>query len=141
MSKQAIIAALYKFINQRSGIDFANYGEREYFMGDYRPILKYGRHARQLLQAVALRDSISAESLLKATSAYSGRLQIVERDDKVECDYCTGQYFPTEYRKAACAVLARALWDYWAPDCKDGHAIRQMARRELGRGIASVWFN
>src|SRR3990167_287401 len=25
-------------------------------------------------------------------------------------DYCTGQYFPTEYRKAACAVLASALW-------------------------------
>jgi hypothetical protein len=25
-------------------------------------------------------------------------------------DYCTGQYFPTEYRKAVCAVLASALW-------------------------------
>jgi hypothetical protein len=25
-------------------------------------------------------------------------------------DYCTGQYFPTEYRRAACAVLASALW-------------------------------
>jgi hypothetical protein len=32
--------------------------------------------------------------------------------DTVRTDYCTGQYFPTEYRKAACAVLAAALW-YW----------------------------
>ncbi len=141
MSKQAIIQALHKFISQRSGMDYRNYGERESFMGDYRPILKHGRQARQLLREVELRDSITAEQIQAATRAYCGRLQLVERDGAVAVDYTTGQYFATEYRRAACAVLAQCLWDWLAKDCKDGHSIRKSARREFGRGIASDWFN
>lgn len=142
-----MIEALRRFINQRSGIDFRNYSSgdwkqsREAFMGDYRPILKHGRHARAMLNAVALRDGITAESLIDASRAYAGRLQFVERDGKVSCDYCTGQYFPTEYRSAACAVLAQCLWDYWRPDYKTGDEIAKQARREFGRGIAATWFN
>lgn len=34
-------------------------------------------------------------------------------------DYCTGQYWSTEYRRAVCAVLARALWDYWRADAEE----------------------
>jgi hypothetical protein len=59
----------------------------------------------------------------------------------VRVDYCTGQYFPTEYRAAACAVLATILWDYISPECKTGNDIRKWARAEFGRGIASRWFN
>jgi hypothetical protein len=143
MNKQAMINALYAFVNQRSGIDYGNYGERESFMGDYRPILKYGRHARQLLRFVEQCDSITADMLKDASRAFSGRLQFQEHDDKVGVDYCTGQYFPTEYRKAACAVLAQAIWDWFRDqcDCKTGDDIRKAARRSFGRGIAGVWFN
>lgn len=147
MSKQAMVNALYAFINQRSGIEFANYqcGDwkqaRECFMGDYRPILKHGRHARQMLRFVELVDSITAEMLLEASRAYSGRLQFVQRGDKVGVDYTTGQYFPTEYRNAACAVLARAVWDWFGHTYKTGEEIRKAARREFGRAIASTWFN
>lgn len=147
MTKQAMIEALYRFINQRSGIDFRDYSSgdwkqsREAFLGDYRPILKAGRHARTMLRAVELRDSITAEMLRDATRAYCGRLQFIERNGKVGVDYTTGQYFPTEYRNAACAVLATALWDYWRPDYKTGDEIRKQARREFGRAIASEWFN
>lgn len=147
MKKEQVINALHKFINQRSGIDFRNYqsgdwkASREAFNGDYRPMLRDGKTARQLLRAVELRDSITAENIVAATRAYSGRLQIVEKNGGVFVDYTTGQYFPTEYRKAACAVLAQCLWDYWAPDYKTGDEIRTQARREFGRGIASRWFN
>lgn len=76
--------ALRRFINQRSGIDGRNYGlSREAFMGDYRPILRHGKHARQMLRFVELRDSITAEMLKEATGAFSGRLQFIERGDKV----------------------------------------------------------
>lgn len=138
-----MIQALYKFISHRSGIDFRNYGERESFMGDYRPILRNGRDARAMLRQVELRDSITAEALLEASRAYSGRLQFIERDGGVVIDYTTGQYFATEYRSAACAVLAQCLWDYFRNQCdaKTGDDIRRMARRELGRGIAAKWFN
>lgn len=141
MTKAAILEALGRFIAQRSGIDYRNYGERESFMGDYRPILKHGKQARAMLQAVQWRYQITAEALIDASRAYSGRLQFVERNGRVDCDYTTGQYFPTEYRAAACAVLSTALWDYWRADCETGDAIRKRARKELGRGIASDWFN
>lgn len=159
MSKQAMVNALRTFISQRSGIEFRNYwtGDhwnsrteaREAFMGDYRPILKHGKHARQLLRFIERCDSITAEMLKEASRAFSGRLQFTEHGDKVGIDYTTGQYFPTEYRKAACAVLARCLWDYWAHDKDEqgvpyrptSNEIRTTACHEFGRAIASTWFN
>jgi hypothetical protein len=86
-------------------------------------------------------------------------------------DYCTGQYFVTEYRRAACAVLASALWEYtrercmpsgpnreklssgdvtyWLDSARAGKGdfvaagdwLRAHFAREFGRGIASRWFN
>lgn len=161
-TKAAILAALYAFTAQRSGITFADYGERDSFMTDYREVLKDGRDARALLRAIELRDSITAEDILAATRAFAGRLQIVTRDDgKVAVDYTAGQYFPTEYRSAVCAVCASALWAYYranmptaaiadspegAPGVTQGTVntgeyIRKQARREFGRGIQARWFN
>ena len=148
MNKTAIINAMRAFVAQRSGINFANYStgdwkaSRKAFMGDYRPILRAGRDARVLLAAVSGRDGITAEAIVEATRAFAGRLQLVEREGGVEVDYCTGQYFPTEYRNAACAVLATALWDYaLAQGYETGNDIRKWARQEFGRGIANRWFN
>jgi hypothetical protein len=88
------------------------------------------------------RDGIAAEGIVAACRAFAGRLQLVERDGAVAVDYTTGQYFPTEYRKAACAVLASALWDYAREQgYATGNEIRKWARQEFGRGIASRWFN
>lgn len=157
MTKQAMCDALLRFINQRSGIDFRNYqsgdwkASREAFNGDYRPMMRHGKQARQMLRAVELRESITADMLKEASGAYAGRLKFVQDGDKVRIDYTTGQYFPTEYRAAACAVLAQCLWNYWLssnPELKSDIGgtvfrlwIQKQARRELGRGIASKWFN
>jgi hypothetical protein len=147
MNKQAMVNALSAFIGQRSGMEWGNYQcgdwkqSREAFMGDYRPILKHGKHARQMLRFVERCDSITAENLKEASSAYSGRLQFVERGDKVGVEYTTGQYFPTEYRNAACAVLACAIWNWLRFKCNVAQEnIRKTARNEFGRGLASVWF-
>lgn len=143
MNKMQVITALRAFIAQRSGIDGRNYGgSREAFMGDYRPILRAGRDARILLAAVSGRDGITVENILAATRVYSGRLQIKERDGGAAAvEYTTGQYFPTEYRNAACAVLSSALWDYARAQGYDRNGIRKWARDEFGRGIANRWFN
>lgn len=140
--KEQMIAALRAFVNQRSGIEFGNYASGDWkhshkiFMEDYRPILKYGRHARAMLAIVEQAQSITEADLTEATSAYSGRLQFITRQDgAVDVDYTTGQYFPTEYRQAACAVLARALRAYWGND-----SAYEKAKATLGRGIAQTWF-
>ena len=145
MTKQDIIAALRGFISQRSGIEFANYGERESFMHDYRRILRHGKHARELLRIIESCESITADDILLRATA--GRLEITEKDGRVRVDYCAGQYYCVEYRAAVCAFLAGILWRRIHADLAeggksvDGDAIRKRARTLFGRAIANAWFN
>ena len=171
--KEAILNALRAFVVQRPGLEFGNYGDVSSYRSEMRSITKDRHQAETLLNAVAWRDSITADNLIEsAKSAYSGRLSIKDvsahYDDgstyhKFSIDYCAGQYFPTEYRKAVCAVLARALW-YWMRDCmpskivREGrefypHAngsrneqsagdwLRSKFRQEFGRNMQSRWFD
>jgi hypothetical protein len=147
-SKEKLVEIIRQFIAQRSGIDRRNY-QRDWsdkagaaaFMADYREILRDGRDARRLLEYVAGRDGITAERIL-ATSSGNGRLDWCYRGEKVGLDYCTGQYFPTEYRAAACSMLAGLVWRYLADDYENNAAdeVRKAARRIFGRGLASRWF-
>lgn len=160
MTKQAIVDALRTWINQRPGLEYGNYGNITNYRSELRSITRDLHHARDLLRAVELRDSISAEDLAKAFRAYSGRMTLTEKDGAVHLDYCTGQYWPTEYRKVVCAIAASALWEYVRFGCMPkpepeagrpgyetydgisaGDWIRRYFRREFGRSIASRWFN
>jgi hypothetical protein len=119
--KQAIITALRAFIKQRPGLEFGNYGDRTSYNSELRSIARDKRDAERLLDAVENIDDITADDLIAAaSSAFSGRLEMKvepthnwdKPEDGWRCrlDYCTGQYWPTEYRKAVAAVCAAALW-------------------------------
>lgn len=152
LTKQQIIDGLYRFIHQRPGLEFGNYGDIKLYRSEIRGIGKDLQQARKLLREIELRDSITADDIIRAAkSSYSGRLTISETDDgKLRIDYCTGQYFPTEYRRAVCSLCSSLLWDYWW-HCKQptdyydtvscGQYVRTTARRELGRSIARRWFD
>ena len=140
--KAAILSALTGFASQRPGLEYANYGDPASYRSESRAITRDLHHVYTLLRRVLLAPSITSADLKDAFRAHSGRLTW----DGSRLDYCTGQYFPTEYRRAVCAVLARALWDYWrgcVPDTvtNKGDHIRTKARRDLGRTIAARWFN
>jgi hypothetical protein len=145
--KQAILDALDAFTRQRAGLDYRNYcsgygdvnGRKAYF-AEQRSITRDLHDYRALRKAVGYADSITADMLLDASrSAFSGRLVLNESllDTRpslttvgtaavlaVKIDYCTGQYFPTEYRKAACAVLAQTLWQWTRELCMPSGANR-----------------
>jgi hypothetical protein len=116
-TKDEIISLLHAFMEQRPGMEFANYGDVRSYRSESRSITRDLHDARTLLRAVSWRESITAENLAAAFRAFSGRLTLTERKGRPALDYCTGQYFPTEYRKAVCAVLASALWDYYRDEC------------------------
>lgn len=145
LNKDTILDALAKHISQRSGIDARNYFSdwrdiegRKAFASEYREILREGRDARTLLAAVRRSSTITAEDIIAATKrAYSGRLTY--NVEKQRFDYCTGQYFPTEYRAAVCCVLASVLWNWSERGTTDDR--RQYFKREFGRGIQQRWFN
>lgn len=163
--KQNLLNALRAFIQQRSGMDPQNYGDWKAYRAESRSVTKDLHHARALLSYVACRDSITAERIVAASrGAFSGRLTIEPRGkDGFAVSYCTGQYFPTEYRRAVCAVLASAIWDWAREECmpsgvlvhnsetgetfkryeglRAGDYLRRFARRELGRSIAGRFFS
>ena len=139
--KSGIIAALRKWIAQRPGLEFGNYGNVPSYRSEMRSIARDLQHARAMVNYVAWHDSITAEMILDA--AKSGRLSIVVRDDgTVAIDYCTGQYWPTEYRRAVCHLMSSVIWHWLRENCdyKTGDDIRKVARRELGASIARRWF-
>lgn len=156
MNKTALMTALYRWIAQRPGLDPRDYirdwsdnDGRATYRSEARSITKDRRHAQALLDYVASRDSITAEDIIAASrNAFSRRLTIEPLNDGegFSIHYCTGQYWPTEYRRAACAVLASAIWDWLRenlpPETEHkGDAIRKAARLELGRTLAARWFN
>lgn len=142
MNKQTIIDALYTFAHKRPQLEYGNYGDPVAYRAESRAITRDLNDARRLLRAVELRPSITAQEILDASRrAFSGRLTITITGDKIEIDYCTGQYFPTEYRRAVSAIMASALWDYWQSDATDAQRIRNTARREFSQGIAQRYFN
>jgi hypothetical protein len=119
--KQAIISALAAWIKQRPGLEYGNYGDPVSYRAELRSIGKDLTHARALLNYVESCEGITGETLAYAFSAFSGRLSW----DGAKLNYCVGQYWPTEYRRAACGVLASAIFLYWRDDFQgDGFTIR-----------------
>jgi hypothetical protein len=144
-ARDNILHALAAFAATRPGLNPRDYARdwrdtagRKAYASEVRSITKDLHHARALLTAVRL-SGITEAQLIEAFRAFGGRLSW----DGTRLDYCTGQYYPTEYRRAVCAVLASALWDYYRDDCccDTGDKILAAARRALPRAIVSRWFN
>ena len=142
--KSAIMEALLVWVRQRPGFDLGNYDLAGY-RADSRKVSKQKADALAMLRFIDLRESITGEMLNAAFDrAFSGRLSWDGKQQMLS--YCTGQYWPTEYRAAACAVLASAIGEWLCESCPDsvearGDWIRAAAKREFGRGFASRWFN
>jgi hypothetical protein len=137
----AILQALRVFVRQRPGLEYGNYGDPVSYRAEVRSIGRDLRAAETLIRAVELSHMSGAE-LLEGFRAYSGRLTW----DGSRLDYCVGQYWPTEYRRAVAAVCAAALWDYYyaasaAPGQSAGDAIRARLRRQYGKRMQSRWFD
>ena len=128
IAKETVVELLDKFNRQRPGLEYGNYGDPVSYRAELRGIARDKREADRLLCAVAQSQGMPVETLMEGFRAFSGRLKIErapEGGDKNsrrnsvdgwQLDYCTGQYFPTEYRRAVAAVLAAALWDYHRDD-------------------------
>ncbi len=151
LDKGAIIAALRAFAEQRPGLDPRNYisdwrdaAGRSAYNAERRSILRDLHDARTLLRTVEL-SGVSADALARAfKDAYSGRLTL-NVDGSLE--YCTGQYWPTEFRRAVCAVCASALWHYYRESvvARDGEsmgdAIRRNFKAMFGARMQKRWFD
>jgi len=137
-TKEQLIQGLYRFVAKRPGLEFGNYGDARLYRAELRAITRQRHEAERLLAAVALRQGITADDVLRFTGG--GRLTWGGK----EWDYTAGQYWCTEYRRAVAVHCASILRRYWGDGMTGdgiGEKLRKIARNELGRGIASRYFN
>lgn len=106
-SNQTALRAVLIFAAQNPGFEWANYGNLAGYRSDARPVQKQFAKIKDLSWRF---KSLDNDSMIEAAqSAFSGRLEIKPFGDGHSVEYTAGQYFPTEYRAAALAVITRAL--------------------------------
>ena len=140
--KTQIVLALSAWVSQRPGLAYGSYGDVSSYRAEVRSIGKDLQHARALINYVAWHNSITAEMILNEFRA-GDRFTCTVDGDKVTLDYCVGQYWCTEYRRAACGLLSSVIWHWIGDNLGDectGNDIRRQAARELGTSIARRWF-
>lgn len=140
------IEKLTKFVNQRPGLDFSNYGDVSSYRSEMAEITRDRTDYFELLSLAFSRVDNLNEVLTQHLKTTSGRLALNDQDNLT---YCTGQYFPTEYRPAANRALRSIIWDSYSnevdaennPVYTDGNAIRKAIKRNVSRRIAKNYFN
>lgn len=140
-----IVEMLVKFVNQRPGLDFANYGDLSSYRAESREITNDKHDFFELLALAQRRIDNFPTELEKELTRTSGRLTL--EDGRLQ--YITGQYFCTEYRPAANRVLVYLIWNNYrdekntdgSPVYTNGHAIRKAIRRNLSRRVGRLYFS
>jgi hypothetical protein len=136
--KSMILGSLAHFIAQPPRLKVVNYVSCgndwqgwKALRQERRSITRDLKTAKFLLPMVEAQVTLGV--LIESFRAFSGRLEW----NGTKLEYSVGQYFPTEYRKAVCAVLSRALWTTWR---ENGSNPRETAQRTLPQEVA-FWFN
>ena len=148
------ICALADFAAQNAGLEFGNYGDRAAYAQEARDIGNDWKRFKLALQAASDARVTDADVIAAAPTAFSGRLtwrpkqhtpatvQAGEASREGDWSYCTGQYFPTEYRKAAATLLeyaTRAVKQARPPAARSVFTIADL--RALNEENGGCWFD
>jgi hypothetical protein len=132
---------LCEFVDGRPGIDPVNYGSWKDYRRESAEVTRDRRDFYELF-IFALRKVQDLDAKIERhLKTSNGRLTM---DEAGKLRYITGQYFPTEYRPAACRVLVSILWNdtrETMPHLETGHQIRAYLRRQFSRRLNSNYFN
>lgn len=137
-TSQNIKSLLIEFVEKRPGLSYADYGNSQAYNSDYREILKDKHSFYELLNYAQRSIDNLDEKLFNNLSKTSGRLSI----EKDQLTYITGQYFPTEYRNAACRVLVEIIWNNYRDQNSnaDGFQIRKDLKSKFSSRNTKLYF-
>jgi hypothetical protein len=105
------VRAVVKYAAKNPGLEYGNYASsyndkagRAAYFAESRQITKDWRRVCDAVRQCEAVKVTNDDVYEAAKHAFSGRLEVTP----VRISYCTGQYWPTEYRKAAASVLEYA---------------------------------
>jgi len=139
------VELLCKFVNQRAGLCFADYGDRTIYQRESREITKDRSDFYEFLAMAHVYVDDLNSKLIDYLSKTGDRLTL--EGDKLQ--YITGQYFPTEYRPAATRAIKSIIWDAIRTEkngsgeyiYETGDQIRAVFKRRLSRRAYKNYFN
>lgn len=146
------IAALVAFAAQNPGLDYRNYGSASSYRSDSRSITAALKRFTEALEECDQLGVTDADVIAEAPHAFSGRLEWAQANRSVDengvrfpavsrWDYCTGQYFPTEYRNAAATLLEYAARSKRRSRPKEDKMPRTIEElKALNRENGGCWF-
>lgn len=112
-STSLALRAVILFAAQNPGFEWGNYSTGDYkqslanYRADSGPVTRDWQRICALLWQTRHVTDTDVEAA--ARSVYSGRLSVVQDGGSCRVEYCAGQYFPTEYRRAAFLTIERAI--------------------------------
>jgi hypothetical protein len=111
-----LLNALAVFIRKRPGFDSLNYDTPARLAADVYVATRDLRDAEEMLR-VLQRSSVPFDApRIEAIIETSHRLNWTEADG---IDFTPSQYWPMEYRAAACRTLARILTAHYGPSARE----------------------
>lgn len=146
-SNVKVLDLLIRWVNQRPGLDYSNYGDPTSYRSEMREITKDRSDFYELLGLASRRCNNLEAEVTRILSKTSDRLTL--SDDQTRLQYTTGQYFPTEYRPAASRVLKTIIWNSYRDEkdsngtevYSDGHQIRKAIKNNLSRRCYNNYFS
>lgn len=139
------INLLSKFVDSRPGLDFNDYGDVKIYRAEMREITNDRADFYELLNLARWQVDNLNEKIEQHLTNSSDRLTF--ENNKLQ--YITGQYYPTEYRPAACRVIKSIIWREFmnaktpegANKYETGHDIRKAIKKHLSRRVSRLYFN
>lgn len=109
------LVTIVAFASQNPRLDFRDYGDVAAYRSDSRRITSSWHDVNKAVNSCRIHGVTDADVKQAADGAFSGRLSF-NGDGSI--DYCAGQYWPTEYRAAAAAVLEYASRIAYRRNCE-----------------------
>jgi len=138
------LALLEKFVDQRPGLNFADYGDVRAYRNESAEITRDRSDFYELLRVASRIVPDLEKKATEYLTTSSDRLTL--NGDRLQ--YITGQYFPTEYRPACSRVLVSILWREVGKQLNEkpeavgtAHDIRRAIRRQLSRRVSRLYFS
>lgn len=143
-NQQTTLELLIKFVNQRPGLNFADYGDVTIYRRELNEIVKDRADFYELLSIAQAKISNFEDKLTTMLINSTNRLSL----ENGKLSYCTGQYFPTEYRPAANRIIVQLIWNEYRERMSEqiggnsfGNDLRTAIRKNFGRRINKNYFN
>lgn len=111
MTKDQLVAETYRFLATRPGFEPGNYATLRDYRADVRSATNARNDAEVMLRSIGQSDTITVDDM---TYSLGSRLTL---NANGTLDYCAGQYYCIEYRRAVAQWLSSVLWNFYRDHC------------------------